>query len=148
MWRLLSNIYYEKFKHGLNSIISYITRVKNCSDTVVVYLKIIMMQVSKPLHTFIDFWLSSPQQNLWYGPRLKLFPRLESNHKNIFASKYKCYNKIYTLYRWYTAPKTKNRQLLNSLTAIDGHDRQYFNKLCSTVVSCRVFIRSQSLIAR
>ncbi len=23
----------------------------------------------------------------------------------------------------------------NSLTAIDGHDRQYFNKLCSTVVS-------------
>ncbi len=37
---------------------------------------------------------------------------------------------------------------LNSLTAIDGHDRQYFNKLRSTVVSCRIFIRSQSLIAR
>jgi hypothetical protein len=36
----------------------------------------------------------------------------------------------------------------NSLTAIDGHDRQYFNKLCSTEVSCRIFIRSQSLIAR
>jgi hypothetical protein len=37
---------------------------------------------------------------------------------------------------------------LNSLTAIDGHDRQYFNELRSTVVSCRIFIRSQSLIAR
>ncbi len=35
-----------------------------------------------------------------------------------------------------------------SLTAIDGHDRQYFNELCSTVVSCQIFIRSQSLIAR
>ena len=37
---------------------------------------------------------------------------------------------------------------LNSLTAIDGHDHQYFNELRSTVVSCRIFIRSQSLIAR
>jgi hypothetical protein len=37
---------------------------------------------------------------------------------------------------------------LNSLTAIDGHDRQYFNKLCSTVVSRQIFIRLQSLIAR
>jgi hypothetical protein len=37
---------------------------------------------------------------------------------------------------------------LNSLTAIDGHDRQYFNQLRSTVVSRRIFIRSQSLIAR
>ena len=37
---------------------------------------------------------------------------------------------------------------LNSLTAIDGHDRQYFNELRSTVVSRRIFIRSQSLIAR
>ena len=37
---------------------------------------------------------------------------------------------------------------VNSLTAIDGHDRQYFNELRSTVVSCRIFIRSQSLIAR
>jgi hypothetical protein len=37
---------------------------------------------------------------------------------------------------------------INSLTAIDGHDRQYFNELCSTVVSRRIFIRSQSLIAR
>ncbi len=38
----------------------------------------------------------------------------------------------------------------NSLTAIGGHDRQYFNKLRSTVtvVSCRIFIRLQSLIAR
>jgi hypothetical protein len=36
----------------------------------------------------------------------------------------------------------------NSLTAIDGHDRQYFNELRSTVVSRRIFIRSQSLIAR
>ncbi len=39
--------------------------------------------------------------------------------------------------------------VLNSLTAIDGHDRQYFNELrSSTVVSRRIFIRSQSLIAR
>jgi hypothetical protein len=36
----------------------------------------------------------------------------------------------------------------NSLTAIDGHDRQYFNELRSTVVSRRIFIRLQSLIAR
>jgi hypothetical protein len=38
--------------------------------------------------------------------------------------------------------------VVNSLTAIDGHDRQYFNKIRSTVVSRRIFIRSQSLIAR
>ncbi len=38
--------------------------------------------------------------------------------------------------------------LINSLTAIDGHDRQYFNELRSTVVSRQIFIRSQSLIAR
>ncbi len=38
------------------------------------------------------------------------------------------------------------RQCINSLTAIDGHDRQYFNELRSTVVSRRIFIRSQSLI--
>jgi hypothetical protein len=38
--------------------------------------------------------------------------------------------------------------IVNSLTAIDGHDRQYFNELHSTVVSRRIFIRSQSLIAR
>ncbi len=37
---------------------------------------------------------------------------------------------------------------VNSLTAIDGHDRQYFNELRSTVVSRRIFIRLQSLIAR
>jgi hypothetical protein len=37
---------------------------------------------------------------------------------------------------------------INSLTAIGGHDRQYFNELRSTVVSRRIFIRSQSLIAR
>jgi hypothetical protein len=36
----------------------------------------------------------------------------------------------------------------NSLTAIDSHDRQYFNELRSTVVSRRISIRSQSLIAR
>jgi hypothetical protein len=36
----------------------------------------------------------------------------------------------------------------NSLAAIDGHDHQYFNELRSTVVSRRIFIRSQSLIAR
>ena len=40
-----------------------------------------------------------------------------------------------------------NDVTVNSLTAIDGHVRQYFNELRSTVVSCRIFIRSQSLIA-
>ncbi len=43
------------------------------------------------------------------------------------------------------APTLSN---INSLTAIDGHDRQYFNELRSTVVSRRIFIRLQSLIAR
>ncbi len=38
--------------------------------------------------------------------------------------------------------------LLNSLTAIDAHERQRFNELRGTVVYRRVFIRSQSLIAR
>ncbi len=37
---------------------------------------------------------------------------------------------------------------INSLTAIEDHDRQYFNELRSTVVSRRIFICSQSLIAR
>ncbi len=37
---------------------------------------------------------------------------------------------------------------LNSLSAMDGHDRPLLNELCSTVVSCRIFIRSWSLIAR
>ncbi len=36
----------------------------------------------------------------------------------------------------------------NSLPAIDAHERQCFNELRGTVVSRRVFIRSQSLIAR
>ncbi len=36
--------------------------------------------------------------------------------------------------------------VFNSLTAIEGHDRQYFNKLRSTVVSRRIIIRSQSLM--
>ncbi len=40
------------------------------------------------------------------------------------------------------------KRVLNSLTAIDGQDRQYFNELRSTVGSRRIFIRSQSLIAR
>jgi hypothetical protein len=39
-------------------------------------------------------------------------------------------------------------RLVNSLPAIDAHEHQGFNKLCGTVVSCRIFIRSQSLIAR
>jgi hypothetical protein len=45
-------------------------------------------------------------------------------------------------------PFAYGHALFNSLTAIDGHDRQYFNELRSTVVSRRIFIRSQSLIAR
>ncbi len=38
--------------------------------------------------------------------------------------------------------------LLNSLSAMNGCDRPLLNQLRSTVVSCRIFIRSQSLIAR
>jgi hypothetical protein len=37
---------------------------------------------------------------------------------------------------------------VNSLTAIDGHDRQYFNELRARVVSPRIFVRSQSMISR
>jgi hypothetical protein len=37
---------------------------------------------------------------------------------------------------------------INSLTAMDAHERPLFIELRGTVVSCRVFIRSQSLIAR
>jgi hypothetical protein len=37
---------------------------------------------------------------------------------------------------------------VNSLPAIDAHERQGFNELRGTVVSCRIFICSQSLIAR
>ncbi len=36
---------------------------------------------------------------------------------------------------------------LNSLTAIDAHERQRFNELRGTVVSRRIFIRSPSLLA-
>jgi hypothetical protein len=38
--------------------------------------------------------------------------------------------------------------VVNSLIAIGAHERQRFNKLCGTVVSRRIFICSQSLIAR
>ncbi len=38
--------------------------------------------------------------------------------------------------------------ILNSLTAIDGHDREYFNELRARVVSPQIFVRLQSLIAR
>ena len=37
---------------------------------------------------------------------------------------------------------------VNNLPAIDAHERQRFNELRGTVVSRRIFIRSQSLIAR
>jgi len=40
------------------------------------------------------------------------------------------------------------RRAFNSLTAIDAHERQRFNELRGTVISRRIFIRSQSLIAR
>ena len=43
---------------------------------------------------------------------------------------------------------TASLELINSLTAIDAHERQLFNELRGTVVSCQIFIRSQSLIAR
>ena len=37
---------------------------------------------------------------------------------------------------------------LNSLTAMVAHERPLFNERRGSVVSCRVFIRSRSLIAR
>ena len=43
---------------------------------------------------------------------------------------------------------SQRQKVVNSLPAIDAHERQRFNKLCGTVVSRRIFIRSQSLIAR
>ena len=39
-------------------------------------------------------------------------------------------------------------RLLNSLTAIGGHDRPYFHKLRVRVVSLRIFVRNQCLMAR
>jgi hypothetical protein len=39
-------------------------------------------------------------------------------------------------------------KFINCLTAIGACERQLFNKLCGTVVSCQIFIRSQSLIER
>jgi hypothetical protein len=38
---------------------------------------------------------------------------------------------------FYDVSLTNNH--LNSLTAIDGHDRQYFNELRARVVSLRIF---------
>ena len=43
---------------------------------------------------------------------------------------------------------TPQQRVLNSLTAMGTHKRPLFIELCDTVVSCRIFIRSQSLIAR
>ncbi len=55
---------------------------------------------------------------------------------------------IFLLYRTDPQVEVQIRILLNSLTAIDGHDRQYFNEPRSTVVSRRIFIRLQSLLDR
>jgi hypothetical protein len=41
----------------------------------------------------------------------------------------------------------KEPQIFNSLSAMDGHDLPLKNWLRSTVVSCRIFIPSRSLIA-
>jgi len=48
-------------------------------------------------------------------------------------------------------PPCRPRQYLRylySLTAIDGHDCQYFNELRARVVSPRIFVRYQRLMAR
>ena len=37
---------------------------------------------------------------------------------------------------------------LNRLTAIDGHDRQYFYELRARLVSLRIFVRYRRLMAR
>ena len=44
--------------------------------------------------------------------------------------------------------QTKFGKVINSLTAIDGHDYQYFNKLRARMVSPRVFVHCQRLMAR
>ncbi len=46
-----------------------------------------------------------------------------------------------------TLGRKASKKLINSLTAIVARERQLFNKLRGTVVSCQIFIRSQSLIA-
>ncbi len=51
-------------------------------------------------------------------------------------------------YGHHILPPSLDLTSLNSLSAMDGHDRPLKNQLCSTVVSRRIFIRSQSLIAR
>jgi hypothetical protein len=38
--------------------------------------------------------------------------------------------------------------IVNSLTAMGAHERPLFIELRGTVVSCQIFIHSQSLIAR
>jgi hypothetical protein len=43
---------------------------------------------------------------------------------------------------------SKARINFNSLTAIDGHDRPYFNELRARVVSPWIFVRYQRLMAR
>ncbi len=52
------------------------------------------------------------------------------------------------LYTMVTSEWSENEVNINSLTAIDAHECQHFNKFRGTVVSHRIFIRSQSLIAR
>ncbi len=65
------------------------------------------------------------------------------NATGTYSNNRRKYNQLYKKH-----DTTTDQQTFNSLTAIDGHDRQYFNELRSTVVSRRIFIRSQSLIAR
>ncbi len=78
----------------------------------------------------------------WWTVLSVLFLSQESYWKGVFCS---CRNLIAV--RLLSSMLIFWQGNLNSLTAIDGHDRQYFNELRSTVVSCRIFIRSQSLIA-
>jgi hypothetical protein len=54
---------------------------------------------------------------------------------------------IFLLYRTDPQVEVQIIILLNSLTAMGAHEHLTFNELRSTVVSCQIFIRSQSLIA-
>ena len=72
-------------------------------------------------------------------------PRCSKSHSSLAALNMRMCAMMYMLGE--RSPRNA-KKTLNSLTAIDGHDRQYFNKLRSTVVSRQIFIRSQSLIAR
>ncbi len=80
------------------------------------------------LHHHCKMWVKKDDHT--FNSKNCMEPKVQSAKTKIWASLYLYYKRF------------------SSLTAIDGHDRQYFNELRSTVVSRRIFIRSRRLIAR